>query len=88
MKYPLSWFVGTIYLPNGDIRPVHKFCDDPFSIPPMFKCLVYWEQDDGKQMAFGMRFYEYEFKDDSQLLERFNYFLKKSWEAKEGKDKP
>ena len=75
-------FVGTMYLPDGDIRPVHKVANVTF-IPPTWKCYVNWEEAGGKPMAFCMRFEHGEFT-DAQLLEKMTAYLKKEWKVRYG----
>lgn len=77
-------FIGTMYLPDDDIRPVYKVLEDQFSIPMGFLCYVNWIQDDGKNMVCAFKFHQFEFTDD-QLIPKMKEFLKPRWKERYGK---
>jgi hypothetical protein len=79
----VSSFVGTMYLPDGDIRPVHKVGNYSF-VPPQWKCCVYWEQDDGKKIGYAFRYEHLRFT-DQQLIEQMTKYVNKEWEVRYAK---
>jgi hypothetical protein len=71
-------FVGTMYLPDGNIRPVYK-SKNPGFLPPTWICAVDWDGHDGKKIYAMIRYNDGEMT-DKQLIKAMTMYLDSEWD--------